>query len=150
MQAACAFGRPSTVGLLLKHSADVDIEGGFYGTSLQAAVLKGRTAVVNVLLYQADPRWVYVDRRINHAKVKALDRADELLSDPLEPPAPFEISEDSSEEEELSLEENGITIAHSIVTHAIAWPAISALAGKLPKMRHATVAVDEMKTKVQV
>ncbi|KAK3175846.1 hypothetical protein OEA41_007168 [Lepraria neglecta] len=156
LQAACAFGRPSTVRLLLKYSVDVDIEGGFYGRNLQAAVLKGRTAVVNVLLYEADLRWVYVDRRINHAKVKALDRADELLSDPLEPPAPFEISEDSSEEEELSLEEdltpttNGITIAHSIVTHAIAWPAISALASKFRKIRHATVAVDEMKTKVQV
>ena len=157
LQAACAFGRPSTVRLLLQHGADVDIEGGFYGTSLQAAVLNGRTAVVNVLLYEADPRWVCVDRRLNHAKVKALDRADELLSNPSEPPPAEKLSVDTDEDDDLSLEEDSVPTANGnaevaprdSVPHAATWPATSALASKLRKLKHATVAVDEMKTKVQ-
>ena len=82
LQAACAFGRTSIVRLLLKLSADVDIEGGFHGTSLQAAVLKGRTAVVNVLTKLTHAGYVLIAGLITHAKVKALDRADELLSYP--------------------------------------------------------------------
>ena len=159
LQAACVFGRPSTVRLLLQSGADVDAEGGFYGTCLQAAALNNRAEVVSILLYEADPRWVSINRKLNHASVKVLDRADELLSNPPEPVPASEIEKPSKEDEaEPDLEEllgttNGV---HGPVQeepktnarHATTWPTAPMLATKLRNVRIMTSAVDEMKTVV--
>lgn len=59
------------------------------GTSLQAAALNARTVDVKVILQRADPRWVFVDQKLNRATMKTPDRVDEVIRNPSEPaPAP--------------------------------------------------------------
>ncbi len=145
--------------LLLRGGADVDAEGGLFGTSLQAAALNNRTEVVNILLHEADPRWVFVDRKLNRATVKVLDRADELISNPSEPaPAPDAEKPLEKEEGEPDLDEllgttNGVhgplvEEAKNNVWHAGTWPTTSMLATKLRNVRIVASAVSEMKTVV--
>jgi ankyrin repeat protein len=50
LQAASAIGREAIVGLLLDAGADVDIYGGYCGTTLQAASARRHEAIVSLLL----------------------------------------------------------------------------------------------------
>ncbi|KAL3422946.1 Ankyrin repeat domain-containing protein 50-like protein 3 [Phlyctema vagabunda] len=52
---AAQFGHQKIVGLLLDHQADINIQGGEYGTALQAASAEGHKDIVQLLLdHQAD------------------------------------------------------------------------------------------------
>ncbi|KAJ3746946.1 ankyrin repeat-containing domain protein, partial [Lentinula raphanica] len=49
-QVAAAQGYKEIVAILLKHNADVNIQGGYHGTALQAAATGGHTEIVKLLL----------------------------------------------------------------------------------------------------
>lgn len=54
---------------ILKHGANIDADKEHLCASLQAAISKGLTAVVNVLLYEADKRWDCIDRSVLIARL---------------------------------------------------------------------------------
>lgn len=57
LQIAAAHGRSETVEQLLDLGANIDTEGGWYGTALRAASLNGHESVVKILLKKgADPK----------------------------------------------------------------------------------------------